>query len=70
MSIGVPSAIKTFNWIGTLWGGKIQFTVSMLFAMGLYRFLFPAGFRGFFWRSLHWTTCYMRRITWLLIFIW
>src|SRR5947209_14740116 len=34
MSIGMPSAIQTFNWLGTLWNGKIQFTTSMLFAIG------------------------------------
>src|SRR5919197_368209 len=42
LSIGVPSAIKTFNWIGTLWGAKIRFTTPMLFAIGFVS-LFVAG---------------------------
>src|SRR5947209_11466422 len=38
LSIGVPSAIKTFNWLGTLWGARIRFTVPMLFAIGFVSF--------------------------------
>ncbi|WP_158795348.1 cytochrome c oxidase subunit I [Pedobacter sp. L105] len=33
MLIGVPTGIKIFNWIGTMWGGSLRFTTSMLFAI-------------------------------------
>jgi len=33
MLIGVPTGIKIFNWIGTMYGGKIRLTTSMLFAV-------------------------------------
>ena len=33
MAVGVPTGIKIFNWIGTMWGGKIQFRVPMLFCI-------------------------------------
>jgi cytochrome c oxidase subunit 1 len=42
MLIAIPSAIKTFNWLGTLWGGSIRFTSPMLFALG-FVFLFTIG---------------------------
>ncbi|OLE55169.1 MAG: cytochrome c oxidase subunit I [Acidobacteria bacterium 13_1_20CM_3_53_8] len=46
LSIGVPSAIKTFNWIGTLWGAKIRFTVPMLFALGFVSLFVSGGITG------------------------
>jgi cytochrome c oxidase subunit 1 len=33
MLIGIPTGVKIFNWIGTMWGGSLRFTTSMLFAM-------------------------------------
>ena len=48
MCIGVPSAIKTFNWIGTLWDGKIHFTTAMLFALGFVSLFVTGGVSGIF----------------------
>jgi cytochrome c oxidase subunit 1 len=44
--ISVPTGIKIFNWLATLWGGKIQFKTPMLFCIGfLFQFLI-AGLTG------------------------
>jgi cytochrome c oxidase subunit I len=46
MVVGVPTGIKIFNWIGTMWGGKIQFKAPMLFCIAfLFQFLI-AGLTG------------------------
>ena len=33
-AIAVPTGIKIFNWLGTMWGGKIRFSVAMMFCVG------------------------------------
>ena len=42
MAIGVPSAIKTFNWLGTIRGGRVRFQTPMLYAIGFVS-LFVSG---------------------------
>ncbi|HXJ96373.1 MAG TPA: cytochrome c oxidase subunit I [Terriglobia bacterium] len=46
MAVGVPTGIKIFNWLGTMWGGKIRYATPMLFCLGfLFQFL-VAGLTG------------------------
>ncbi|TDQ06578.1 cytochrome c oxidase subunit 1 [Pedobacter metabolipauper] len=46
--IAVPSAVKTFNYLATLWRGNIKFTPAMLFAIGLVSFFISGGLTGLF----------------------
>ncbi len=46
--IAVPSAVKTFNYLATLWRGNIRFTPAMLFAIGLVSFFISGGLTGLF----------------------
>ncbi len=44
--VAVPSAIKVFNYLATLWRGNLRFTPAMMFALGLVSFFISGGLTG------------------------
>jgi cytochrome c oxidase subunit 1 len=46
MAIAVPTGVKIFNWIGTLWGGRVRFDAPMIFSVGFIWMFMMGGFSG------------------------
>ncbi|HTX42598.1 MAG TPA: cytochrome c oxidase subunit I [Acidobacteriaceae bacterium] len=54
MMVGIPTGIKIFNWVATMWGGKIRFATPMLFCTAfLFQFL-CAGLTGIMLAAAPW----------------
>jgi cytochrome c oxidase subunit 1 len=54
MLVGIPTGIKIFNWMATIWGGKIRFATPMLFCLGFLIQFLIAGLTGIMLSASPW----------------
>ena len=46
MTIAIPTGVKIFNWMATMWRGKLRFTTAMLFSVGMFTMFTIGGLSG------------------------
>lgn len=47
MAISIPTGVKIFNWLSTMWGGQVRFTTAMLYSVGFISLFTIGGLSGF-----------------------
>ena len=52
MIVAVPTGVKIFGWLGTIWGGKLRFTTSNVFALAFIALFLIGGLSGIFLASV------------------